>query len=61
VHGNVRERFRKYKKNILKLGRHSRPKVRARISPLLPDYVREKKKVILEKTTVSRKSDDEAK
>lgn len=59
VHGNVRERFRRYKKNVLKLGRHSRPKVRTRIRPFLPQYVREKKNVILNKTAASRKSDDE--
>lgn len=60
LHGSVRERFRKYKINILRLGRHSRPKVRARISPLVPNYVREKKKVILERTVQNRKSDNEA-
>jgi len=60
VRSNVRERIREYKKNILKLGRHSRPKVRAKISPLLPEYVREKKKHLLDKTVANRESDDKA-
>lgn len=60
IRSNIRERFRKYKKNILKLGRHSRPKIRSNISPLLPNYVREKKKVILDKTVENKKSNDKA-
>jgi len=60
VRGHVRERTRKYKKNLLKLGRNSRPIIRAKISPLLPSYVREKKNAILEKTIVMQKPDDDA-
>jgi len=60
IRTNIRERIRKYKKTLLKLGRNSRPKIRARISPLLPNYVREKKKLILEKTIVAQKTDEES-
>jgi len=53
----IRERIREFKKNILKTGRRSRPTIRARISPLMPSYVREKKKVILEKTAANQRKD----
>jgi len=59
IRSNVRERIRKFKKNVLMLGRRSRPKIRPKISPLLPSYVREKKNTILEKTTASQASDEE--
>jgi len=60
VRSNLRERVRKYKKNLLKLGRQSRPRVRAKISPLLPSYVRKKKNVILEKSVANQRSADDA-
>ncbi len=59
VRGNLRERYRKYKKDILKLGRRSRPTIRTKIRPLLPNYVREKKKIILEETAANQGRDDE--
>lgn len=51
IRGNVRYKFREYKKNLLKSGRNARPAFRKSIRPFLPVYLREKKKQILHSTS----------
>jgi len=48
VRMNIRERYREYKKRLLKFSRAKRPQLRDSIRPLLGSHIRERKNAILD-------------
>ena len=58
VRYNFRERYREYKKRVLKYSRAKRPAIRAGITPLVSENIRKNKSSILEKIISHKKTDN---
>jgi len=60
IRSHMRERLRDYKKSLLKLGRNTRPRVRDRIRPIMPLYIRQQKNTLLSKAAKVEKSSNDS-